>query len=86
MLNIDDNKYKNNIALVVVGYNRIHSIQRLLDSLLRAQYPHDVPLVISIDCSGDENLYDYVRTFIWPYGPKFINIQSERFRFQQVVL
>ncbi len=76
-INQIDNKGK--IAIVVVGYNRIKSISRLLDSLLCAKYPsNDIPLVISIDCSGDEELYSYVRTFEWPFGEKYVNIQTER--------
>lgn len=67
------------IAIVVVGYNRVHSIRRLLNSLLSAEYPsQDVPLVISIDCSGDTELYDYVKIFEWPYGNKYLNIQEHR--------
>ena len=70
---------KDKVAIVVVGYNRIKSISRLLNSLLVAKYPNDdVPLVISIDCSGDLELYSYVQEFEWPFGIKYVNIQSER--------
>lgn len=70
---------KDKVAIVVVGYNRIRPIQRLLKSLLIAKYDIEgVPLVISIDCSGDEELYEYVKSFQWPYGNKYINIQQER--------
>lgn len=70
---------KNKVAVVVIGYNRLNAIKRLLDSLNNAIYPfEDVPLVISIDCSGDEKLYAYVRDFNWLHGEKFVNIQSER--------
>lgn len=71
--------YKDQIAIVVVGYNRLKSISRLLKSLLSAKYPElPVPLVISIDCSGDEQLYDYVKALHWPYGEKYVNIQQQR--------
>ena len=70
---------KDKIAIVVVGYNRLKSITRLLDSLAQAKYPlGGVPLVISIDCSGDDKLYQFVREFQWPYGDKYVNIQSVR--------
>lgn len=70
---------KNKIAIVVVGYNRLKSIQRLLKSLIDAQYPsNDIPLVISVDCSGCEELYDYVRNFYWPYGEKYVIIHEKR--------
>jgi hypothetical protein len=35
-------------------------------------------LVISIDCSGDLELYDYVRDFNWPFGDKYVIIQEKR--------
>ena len=55
---------RDKIAVVVVGYNRLLSIKRLLESLERAEYPiDDVPLVISIDCSGDNDLYNYLLIF-----------------------
>ena len=70
---------KQKIAIVVVGYNRLDSIQRLLGSLLKAKYPEtDIPLCISIDASGCEELYEYVRQFEWPFGEKYVNIQQER--------
>ena len=70
---------KNKVAIVVVGYNRLKSIKRLIDSLLSASYPsNDIPLVISIDASGDQDLYNYVNDLIWPFGEKIINIQKIR--------
>lgn len=76
---IDNIGNKEKIAIVVIGYNRLSSIQRLLGSLLNADYPgKDIPLVISIDCSGNEQLYGYVRSFDWPYGDKYVNIQETR--------
>jgi len=76
-LNKTDNKEK--VAIVAVGYNRLKSMKRLLESLLSANYPsNDIPLVISIDCSGDQGLYQYVNDFEWPHGKKYVNIQQER--------
>lgn len=70
---------KNKIAIICVGYNRILALKRLLESLLHAKYPqNDIPLLISIDCSGNLELYDYVRNFNWIHGTKYINIQKER--------
>lgn len=78
---------KDKVAIVVVGYNRIKSISRLLNSLLVAKYPNDdVPLVISIDCSGDLELYSYVQEFEWPFGDKYVNIQSERLGLKNHIL
>lgn len=70
---------KERIAIVVIGYNRIEGMKRLLGSLVNADYQNDnVPLIISIDCSKNEELYSYVKDFKWPYGDKYVNIQEER--------
>lgn len=69
----------NRIAIIVVGYNRLREIKRLLGSLQDAIYEtNEVPLVISIDASGKTELYDYVRSFEWKHGNKYVNIQEER--------
>ena len=78
---------KNKIAIVVVGYNRIGSMTRLLNSIENANYIHgDIPLVISIDCSGDQELYDYVYKFEWGHGNKYVNIQQERLGLKKHIL
>ena len=77
--NIDRSDNQSKLAIVVVGYNRIGSIKRVLHSLEVAHYPsNDIPLVLSIDCSGDEKLYQYVRDYDWTYGEKYVNIEKER--------
>ena len=81
-----DNENKNKLAIVVVGYNRIDSIKRILTSLDNAVYPCDVPLVISIDCSGCEPLYDYVRNYTWNHGCKFVIIREKRMGLRDHVL
>lgn len=76
---INDSQNKSKIAIVIVGYNRRQSIARLLNSLLMANYPnYDIPLVISIDCSNDSELYHFVREFHWPFGNKFVIIHEKR--------
>lgn len=68
----------NKNAIVVVGYNRYTSLKRLLASLEKSFYSEDVPLVISIDCSGDEAVYELTRSFKWTHGNKYVNIQKKR--------
>ena len=76
-INIPENKEK--IAIVAVGYNRKKSLSRLLSSLEIAYYQHeDIPLVISIDASGDEEVYALAREYNWTHGEKYVNIQQER--------
>lgn len=76
-INKESNKSK--VAIVAVGYNRLHSMQRLLNSIQNAVYTQEnIPLVISIDASGDEELYSYVRSFEWNHGEKIVNIETNR--------
>jgi hypothetical protein len=70
---------KESIAIVVVGYNRLKSIKRLLQSISDAIYPQkEIPIIISIDASGDKELYEYVQDYRWNKGPKYVNIQENR--------
>lgn len=70
---------KKTIAIVVVCYNRPTATKRLLDSLNAANYPHNnVPLIISVDCSGNEEMYALARSFEWKHGPKYSVIHTQR--------
>lgn len=69
---------KNLNAIVVVGYNRINSISRLLNSLKKALYSSQVPLIISIDKSDCIELYKFVKDFSWEYGNKYVIIHERR--------
>lgn len=67
-----------NFAIVVSGYNRVHSISRLLQSLKDAEYYNiEVPLIISIDYSGNDEVANFANNFDWPYGKKEV-IQHEK--------
>ena len=83
-MNIEDINNRQKIAIVVVGYNRLHSIKRLLSSLEKAIYPSkDIPLVISIDNSGDSDLYKFVESYNWTNGDKYVIIHTERLGLKQ---
>ena len=70
---------KDQIAIVVVGYNRLDSTKRLYRSIVEATYTsRNVPLIFSIDASGNQELYDWVKNVEWPFGPKYVRIQEER--------
>ncbi len=75
-------------AIVSIGYNRLDSQSRLLENLTKADYSgyNNVPLIISIDCSGDEGLYNYARIFEWPYGDKYVIIREERMGLKNHIL
>ncbi len=67
------------IALVVVGYNRPDSMRRILHSLANAVYEEkEIPLVISIDQSGTEEVARVAREFEWNYGSKEVICHPER--------
>ena len=77
MIEIKENQDK--LAIVVVGYNKPKGLARLLAALNNAQYDEeDIPLVISIDASGNESVYECARCFDWKHGQKYVNIESER--------
>ena len=64
MLRLVSDLNKEKIAIVVVGYNRLYPIQRLLKSLEAANYREsDIPLVLSIDCGGNDDLNSYVNDY-----------------------
>lgn len=84
-MNIIENKSQT--AIVVVGYNRLDSLKRLLSSLEQSQYDGDtIPLVISIDASGNEELYNFVKEYNWIYGPCYVNIQTQRLGLKKHIL
>lgn len=67
-------KQKNIVpAIVVVAYNRPHSLNRLLQSINNAIYEQkEIPLIISIDKSNDGRVEQIAEEFIWKYGKKII--------------
>ena len=88
MNQIDNPKNKDLYAIVSVGYNRLKSQGRMLESVKKADYTSysNVPLVISIDCSGDEELYAYAREFEWPYGDKYVIVREKRMGLKEHIL
>ncbi len=84
-MNIIENKSQT--AIVVVGYNRLNSLKRLLSSLEQSLYDGDtIPLVISIDASGNEELYNFVKAYNWNYGPCYVNVQDQRLGLKKHIL
>lgn len=64
---------KNNIAIVVVAYNRPDALSRLLNTLKDVDYEgHSVPLIISIDYSGNDSAFKAAEAFSWQFGEKKI--------------
>ncbi|WBU88808.1 glycosyltransferase family A protein [Cellulophaga omnivescoria] len=67
-----------NTPIVVVAYNRPKSLQRLLTSLSKADYPNtDIDLIISIDNGSDnDSVLNVANNFNWDFGNKKVEYQQ----------
>lgn len=66
-------------AIVVVGYNRCDSLERLIQSLNRVDYLGDpVDLIVSIDYSGTDTVKTYADSLAWGYGNKIVRTFPQR--------
>lgn len=66
-------------AVVVIGYNRIESMLRTLESAKAADYCSDnVDLIISLDNSGNPAVKEAADSFVWPYGNKTVRLMPQR--------
>lgn len=67
------------VAIVVNAYNRPAALARLLASLQQAVYPVDrpVPLIISIDRDGSNEVQTLADHFTWPHGPAEVIAQQQ---------
>ncbi|OWY25054.1 hypothetical protein C7N43_33745 [Sphingobacteriales bacterium UPWRP_1] len=78
-------------AIVVPAYNRPACLQRLLQAVAVAHYPHrneaEVTLVISIDhAAQNESVVQIAQNFIWPFGAKTIIQQAQHLGLKQHIL
>ncbi len=75
---------KDKYAIVVVGFNRVDSLLRLLNSLQRAEYPAgNIPLVISLDFGGGNAIRMAVEEFNWTHGRKICIFHKENLKLQK---
>ncbi len=74
-------------AIVVVAYNRPRSLNRILDSIRRAQYEEEnIPLVISIDHGDNREVVEAAERFSWEHGEKRIIRHTENLGLKRHVL
>lgn len=74
-------------AIVCLGYNRPASLERLLQSLSRADYPGSaVTLVISLDHADDPACLGVAERFEWPAGTKRVLTRDTRAGLRRHVL
>lgn len=64
-------------VIVAVGYNRVHSLQRLLESVEKAYYEDAALLIISIDHGGSEDVLKFADEFHWSHGTKIVRTFEE---------
>lgn len=75
------------IGIVTVGYNRVDCISRLLNRLNDCDYPaNNIPLVISLDNSGKDDVLNFAMEFEWLHGEKTVIHQPERLGLKKHVL
>lgn len=75
------------LALVSVGYNRVHSISRLLNSLNNADYlGDDIDLYISLDKANTNDVVDYATSFEWHHGNKKVLTYPNRLGLRKHIL
>lgn len=76
------------IAICCIGYNRVNSMARLLDSLLKADFPADqcVTLYISVDKSNTKSVEEYAEAFEWPYGSKKVILHETNLGLRKHIL
>lgn len=76
-----------NIPIIVVAYNRENSLERLLNSLNQAHYDnHKVDLIISIDKSDNDLVYEVAYKFEWLFGEKRILKQQKNMGLREHIL
>lgn len=66
-------------AIIIIGYKRKDSIERLLRSVEQANYGGDtVDLIFSIDNSGTSIVEEYVKEYVWKHGKKIVRTFPQR--------
>lgn len=84
---INKNEVVSDFAIVVIAYNRLDSLRRLIGSLYGANYCGDkVDLIVSIDNSGSHLLVEYAQSLLWPHGKIKVIAHEERLGLKRHVL
>ena len=77
---------KKSIAIVVIAYNREKSLERLLISLNCAYIDDDIPLIISIDKSDNDEVARVADSCKWEHGKKEVILHKENLGLRKHVL
>lgn len=74
-------------GIVALGYNRVDSLERLLNKLSRCYYGEEkVTLIISLDFSGNIELKKKAEEYQWDYGEKIIKAYESNIGLRKHVL
>ena len=83
----------NKIAIVVVAYDRVNSLKRLLESLKNIKVPkeEEITLYISIDRdknNGEKNkeVFNYAKEFKWEFGNKIVDWKQKNMGLRSHIL
>ena len=76
------------IALVVIAYNRVGSLKRLLKSLEEGYYDdvENVPLIISVDKSDTDEVEQFADDYTWNFGDKIVVKHQQNMGLKQHIL
>lgn len=75
------------IAVITVAYNRLSSLQRLLNSLAAADYCGDkVDLIISIDKSDTDSVENFADDYNWPFGNKIVRKHKQNLGLREHIM
>jgi hypothetical protein len=68
------------LTIIVTGCNRSHALKSLFESMLKlyVKPSMEIPLIISIDNEGTEDVNRVVHEYNWPFGPKEVIIHREK--------
>jgi hypothetical protein len=73
-------------AIVVVAYDRDHSLSRLLTSVSNASFDSPADLIISIDKNDNQEVYDVAHAFNWEHGEKRVLEKNAHLGLKQHIL
>lgn len=75
------------LGIVVVGYNRLENLQRILNRLNDCNYEDDnLLLIVSLDNSGMDSLPVFAKNFKWLHGDKYVKTFPQRLGLRQHIL
>jgi len=78
---------REDLAIIIVAYNRPESLSRLLSSLDQLDYKYeDLTLIISVDNSGDNEVEQIAADYEWRFGSKRVVVANQRLGLKNHVL